>query len=133
MINVKINDINSTIQAQTVNANYQQKDQRVASFEAALQKAAESQDIAQLKKVAADFEEIFMNMLLKSMRQTVGDSGLIEKDSQSQTFETMLDEAFAEKLADAGGVGISDLIVKQFESYFASDAKQATAQFDLKA
>ncbi len=130
---MKINDINSTIQAQTVNADYQQKDQRVAGFEAALQRAAESQDLAQLKKVAADFEEIFMNMLLKSMRQTVGDSGLIEKDNQAQTFETMLDEAFAEKLADAGGVGISDLIVKQFESYFASDAKQATAQFDLKA
>ncbi len=130
---MKINDINSAIQAQTVNANIQQKDQRVASFESALQKAAESQDLAQLKKVAADFEEIFMNMLLKSMRQTVGDSGLIEKDNQTQTFETMLDEAFAEKLADAGGVGISDLIVKQFESYFASDAKQPTAQFDLKA
>ncbi len=130
---MKINDISSAAQAQAISANYQAKDQRISSFEAAMQKAAETNDLTELKKVAADFEEIFMNMLLKSMRQTVGDGGLIGKDNQSQIFNSMLDEAFAEKLADAGGVGISDLIIKQFENYIASDAKSAKSQFDVRA
>ncbi len=130
---MKINDVSSAAQAQAISAKYQQSDQRVSSFEAALQKAAEKKDMTQLKQVAADFEEIFMNMLLKSMRQTVGDGGLIEKDNQSQIFNSMLDEAFAEKLANAGGVGISDLLIKQFENYIANENKTAQSQFDVKA
>ncbi len=129
---MRINDIDSALQAQAVTGRSNLEDKRIGDFEAAIKRAAQSNDVTELKKVASDFEEIFLNMMLKAMRQTVGDGGLIEKSNQAQIFESMLDEKFAEQLADAGGLGIGDLIVEQMKAYAKqpSDARQPS--IDIK-
>ncbi len=129
---MRINDIDSALQAQAVTGRSNLEDKRIGDFEAAIKRAAQSNDVTELKKVASDFEEIFLNMMLKAMRQTVGDGGLIEKSNQAQIFESMLDEKFAEQLADAGGLGIGDLIVEQMKAYAKqpSDARQSS--IDIK-
>ncbi len=92
--------------------------------------AQETGDLESLKKVAKDFEEIFINMLMKSMRSTIEESGLMEKSSQRGMFEGMLDEEFTKKMVESGGIGIQEMMVRQLSRYvnqdLAVDAEKST-------
>ncbi len=129
---MKINDIGSTLQARALAGQHNLEQKKTDDFETAIKRAALSNDITELKKVASDFEEIFLNMMLKAMRQTVGDGGLIEKSNQAQIFESMLDEKFAERLADTGSLGIGDLIVEQMKAYAAQERAEQRPSMDIK-
>lgn len=128
---MKINDIDTSIEVQKLKDNYDKKNRKVTGFDNALKKAVKSGDMIELKKVAVEFEEIFVNMLMKSMRATVGDGGLIAKSNQEEIFEGMLDEAFSKKVAQAGGVGIADMMVEQLKKYVEEDINQDS--LDIKA
>jgi peptidoglycan hydrolase FlgJ len=61
--------------------------------------------------VATQFEAMFMQMVLKSMRDASPKSGLLDS-SEQQTYTGMLDEQLAQKIA-AGGTGLGDVIARQ--------------------
>lgn len=67
---------------------------------------------AALKSAAQQFEAVFMNMLLKSMRDTVPQSGLMGQGNESATYTGLLDQQLAQNLS-ARGTGLADMIVKQ--------------------
>jgi len=59
------------------------------------------------------FEAMFLQVLLKEMRKTIPDEGgLFPKGQATETFEEMLDAAFAQNIADSGQLGIA----KQLEA-----------------
>jgi len=64
-----------------------------------------------LKQAAVQFEAVFMNMLLKSMRETMQQDGSMDSDA-TRTYTGMLDQQLAQTLSGKG-VGLADLIVKQ--------------------
>ena len=70
---------------------------------------------AELKKVAKDFEAIFMRMLFKQMRDTVEKSGFIGSSTSMEFFETMKDEQMADQLASSGGIGIGKIIYEKLK------------------
>lgn len=84
-------------------------------FEEALKKAAESGDDEKLKKACQEFESVFLNMMLSTMRKTIPDGGLIEKSQATETFESMLDEEYSKSLSKSGGIGLADVLVKQLK------------------
>jgi flagellar protein FlgJ len=127
-----ISNINPAVQAQQLKAEFNNQAQATSGFEDALKIAAESGDVEKLKKVATDFEEVFVNMLLKAMRSTVQESGLTEKSNQRDIFQGMLDESFAKEMAEAGGVGIADMMVKQLQKYVEKETDEERMSFDLK-
>ena len=64
-----------------------------------------------LKEVAQQFEAIFINMMLKSMREALPSNGIF--DSQQTEFYTqMLDQQFAQKMSTSG-IGLADMLVQQ--------------------
>src|SRR5210317_1518087 len=71
---------------------------------------------AALKEVAQQFEQMFMNMMLKSMREA---SNSFSEDSyfnssETQFFQSMLDQQMTTDLATQGnGIGLADVIVRQ--------------------
>jgi flagellar protein FlgJ len=65
------------------------------------------------KAAASQFEALFMNMLLKSMRETLPGSDPLASES-TKTYTSMLDSQLSQKLADKG-VGLADMIVKHLE------------------
>ena len=67
---------------------------------------------AALKTVAKQFEAVFLNMMLKSMRETVSQDGLTD-NQQTKMFTGMLDEQYASQLTQGRGLGLADMIVKQ--------------------
>lgn len=64
-----------------------------------------------LKKVAQQFEALFMNMLLKSMREATPKDGLFDSQ-QTQFFTQMYDQQLAQQMSTKG-IGIADLMVQQ--------------------
>lgn len=67
-----------------------------------------------LRQAAGQFEAVFMNMLLKSMRESLPKEGVLDSES-TRSFTAMYDMQIAQKLADKG-VGLADMIVRQVEA-----------------
>jgi len=66
-----------------------------------------------LKKTCADFESLFLNYMLKSMRSTVTEGGIVDQSEESKMFKTMFDENLAKEIAASGGLGLGDILLKQ--------------------
>ncbi len=73
----------------------------------------------QLMKAARQFEALFIQQMLQGMRETVPESELIDGGMAEEIYEGMLDEAYAEKMAQSGGMGLADKIYEQFTSEYA--------------
>ncbi|GGY66501.1 flagellar assembly peptidoglycan hydrolase FlgJ [Pseudoduganella albidiflava] len=64
-----------------------------------------------LKGAATQFEAMFVNMMLKSMRDATPQEGLLD-NSQSKMFTTMLDQQTSQNIAKKG-VGLADVLMRQ--------------------
>lgn len=64
-----------------------------------------------LQKAAQQFEALFMNMLLKSMREATPKDGLFDSQ-QTQFYTQMYDQQLAQHLSTKG-IGIADMMVQQ--------------------
>jgi flagellar protein FlgJ len=80
-----------------------------------LQKQAlsgEYKDDKQLKQLAQQFESIFMNQLMKSMRETLPKDGLLSSFSVDM-YESMFDQEVAGEMSKGRGMGLADVLYKQ--------------------
>jgi flagellar protein FlgJ len=76
-----------------------------------------------LKTAATQFEAMFVNMMMKSMRDASPQDSLMNSD-QTKTFTTMLDQQTSQNIAKKG-IGLSDVLIRQLTK--SADA-QAQAQ-----
>lgn len=67
---------------------------------------------AALKAVAQQFEGIFMNMMLKSMREATPKDGMLDSE-QGNLYTQLFDQQLAQKLSTGKGLGVADMLVKQ--------------------
>ncbi|MDO9267718.1 MAG: flagellar assembly peptidoglycan hydrolase FlgJ [Methylobacter sp.] len=79
---------------------------------AKLKSQARKESPEALKEVAKQFESIFLNNVLKSMRDAKLGDGAMDND-QSKFYNDMYDQQLAVHLSGSPGVGLADLIVKQ--------------------
>lgn len=81
-----------------------------------------------LKAAARQFEAVFMNMLMKSMREATPQDGLFDSE-QTRMYTSMLDQQLAQNLASRG-IGLADVMVRQLSATMtapAADAESALA------
>ena len=90
-----------------------------ASFDfaalASLRNDAKAQDPAALKEAAKQFESLFTQMLLKSMRdanRSFGEDSLFGS-SQGDFYQDMFDDQMAMQLSKGKGLGLADMLVQQ--------------------
>lgn len=76
-----------------------------------LKLAAKESSPESIKAVAKQFEAIFMNMMLKSMREATPQDNPFDNE-QSRTFTSMLDQQLSTNLATKG-LGLADILAKQ--------------------
>ena len=62
-----------------------------------------------IKKTAQQFESMFLQMMMKSMRATVEKGGLFDSKS-SETFEQMYDQQIVMAMAERRATGLSQMI-----------------------
>jgi peptidoglycan hydrolase FlgJ len=65
-----------------------------------------------IKAVAKEFEAIFMQMMLKSMRDASLGEGLLDSD-QGKFYQEMFDKQIATSLSRSQGLGLADVMVRQ--------------------
>lgn len=70
-------------------------------------------DAAAVKKVAQEFEALFVGMMLKSMRATVGQDESTGGGRAEETFRSLLDQQYAEAAARSGEIGLARMIEKE--------------------
>lgn len=64
-----------------------------------------------IKAAAKQFESVFLNMMLKSMRDATPQDGVFDSE-QTKMFTGMLDQQLAQSMASRG-IGLADVMVKQ--------------------
>ena len=73
--------------------------------------AKDSPDKA-LKGAAQQFEQVFLNMMLKSMREASPQDGMFDNE-QTKMFTGMLDQQLAQNMSSGRSVGLADVMVRQ--------------------
>ena len=80
-----------------------------------LRLAAREDSEAALKEVASQFEAIFIQMMLKSMREANLAEGIFDSQ-QSEMYMGMFDQQIALDLSVKGAFGIADMMVRQLQN-----------------
>jgi flagellar protein FlgJ len=88
-----------------------------------LKKSAKAGSPEALKGAATQFESMFINMTMKSMRDATPQDGMTDSQ-ETRTYQTMLDQQLSQKLAKRG-IGLADVLVRQLT---AQQGAQQTAQ-----
>jgi|AMWB02.1.fsa_nt_gi flagellar protein FlgJ len=70
-------------------------------------------DDAAADRVAREFESLFIGMMLKSMRSTVGKDTLTGGGHGEEVYRSLLDQEYATTIAAGSGLGLRELIVEQ--------------------
>ena len=73
-------------------------------------------DSEALSGAAKQFESVFVQMMLKAMRDTVPEGGLFESE-QSDFYEGMFDQQISLNIANGKGIGLADVIERQLARY----------------
>lgn len=72
-------------------------------------RTAEDMD-KKLREASAMYEKLFMNEMMKAMRSTVHEGGLIKQNSAEKLFRDELDQEYVNKWSEKGGLGFSEII-----------------------
>ena len=82
---------------------------------------------AHSKRAFVEMEQMFIHQLLKEMRKSVPQSTLFGESRGRAFFEDMMDQVFAEKMAESGQLGIA----KEMEAQYRAQQLQETVKKEL--
>lgn len=89
---------------------------------------------ANLRPVARQVEGMFVQMMLKSMRETLPKDGLFSSD-QTRLYTSMYDQQIAQQMTAGKGLGLADEMVKQLSAQQTEPAEnvgQVPMKFDMQ-
>lgn len=87
-----------------------------------LRKLASSADSREgIKAAAGQFEAYFLQMMLRSMRETLTQDGPFDSQ-ETKTFGEMFDQQMAQTVSQGRGVGLADMLVAQIERQLPQNA-----------
>ncbi|MBI1422984.1 MAG: flagellar assembly peptidoglycan hydrolase FlgJ [Gammaproteobacteria bacterium] len=98
----------------------------------ALRKDARKDPQATLRKVAHQFESLYIKMMLKSMRQASLGDPIFDSDN-SKLYRDMFDNQLAMDMSDHGGIGLADMLVRQLQRYVPGDHHQGDTHMPVRA
>lgn len=78
-------------------------------------KPADQKD-AKLKKACVDFEAVFINEMLKSMRKSIEKCDLFHGGQAEEVYESMLDQELSQNMAGKGSNSISEMLYNQIKN-----------------
>ncbi len=94
-----------------------------------LRRAAERNDPAALREVAVQFEALFLQTMLKSMRDASLGDPLFGDSDQHEMYQGMMDQQLAVEMASGKGVGLADMLVRQLGGGDATKLTRPEASF----
>ncbi len=90
-------------------------------------------EAAAVKKVSKEFETLFIDMMLKSMRESVGKDKITDGGHGEEVYRSMLDQEYAKSLTERGGLGLAAIFEGQLAksrgmSHYDKTNQQATTE-----
>jgi murein DD-endopeptidase MepM/ murein hydrolase activator NlpD len=82
----------------------------------------------ELKKAAQEFEAVFIAHMLKVMRETIQESGLLEGGFGKSIYTELFDQEVSLSLAKRGALGISNLLERSISADISADEKKQSDQ-----
>ncbi len=73
---------------------------------------------AKLREVSDMYEKHFIKEMMKQMKATLPEGGLLKKNNAEEIFQDQLDDQYSGEWNKRGGFGISDMIFKQLSEKF---------------
>jgi flagellar protein FlgJ len=83
----------------------------------------------QAKKVSQDFEGLFIGMMMKSMRATVGKDKLTGGGHGEEVYQSVLDQEYVAASVKRGGFGLAKNIEKEI---IRQESRKVVRTFDTK-
>jgi flagellar protein FlgJ len=87
--------------------------QQAASSTDSVDKTALTKQEQQLKQACKGFEAMFLTLMYREMRATVPKDPLFGESNAQKIFKDMRDTQLMQNVADAGGLGLADMLYKQ--------------------
>lgn len=81
--------------------------------ESMVSRASQERDIGKIKQLSKDFEAIFLEQMLRTMRSSVQKSGLIDGGNAEEIYRSMLDSEYAKLMAGQSSSGLAQMIERQ--------------------
>ena len=75
-----------------------------------------SDKLDELKKVANQFESIFVNQVLKQARQGKIAEGILNSEAE-ETFNSLIDQEYSKVLSEKSNFGIAEALYDQFKNH----------------
>lgn len=82
-------------------------------YSSGVSKGSKAQDDEKLKELCKDFEAIMVSMMIKSMRSSVPQDGLIPDTFGEDVFRSMLDDQYAALMVQRQDFGIAQQLYEQ--------------------
>ena len=87
----------------------------------------------QLRKACQNFEAVFIGKLWEQMKESVPKEGYLHS-KEEDSYTSMFDRDFSEKMAQAGGIGLADMIYDQLSRKLKQASRETlSGGVDLKA
>lgn len=74
-----------------------------------------------LKKAAKEFESYFISYMLKEMRKTIPADSLFGGGRGEEIYRSFQDEELAKSMVESGGIGLSDIIIRDLSGTLKSN------------
>ncbi len=69
----------------------------------------------ELREASREFEQLFVQQMLDSMRQSVPESELVEKSQGEKIFRSMLDQEYARIASKTDSFGLGEMIYQEYK------------------
>lgn len=79
--------------------------------------------MAEAKKVAREFEAVFLTQVVDEMMRTV-DVGNFGAGHAEETWRSFLARAFADEIADSGSFGVAESVERMVANYYGHSVKE---------
>jgi peptidoglycan hydrolase FlgJ len=90
-----------------------------------LRQQARSDPRGAIRETARQFESLLLNVMIKSMRDTVGQDGMFDSE-QTKLYTSLLDQQLSQAMSRRG-IGIADALVKQLSPALGTDTSSQGA------
>jgi peptidoglycan hydrolase FlgJ len=107
-------------------------EQRLGGSISASKITAAAKQKSELKKVAQDFEAVFISHMLKVMRETIDESGLMDGGFGKSVYTELFDQETAVNMARKGTLGIGDILYKSLENRIGKDGSEDASETKQK-
>ena len=85
-----------------------------------------------MEQVGQEFESVFLSMMLKEMRNSLGEDGFFSNDS-SDSYGGLFDMFMAQEMARSRPLGIADMLIQQYEGNQAENETNDSIRLGVNA